>query len=969
MLLFLSGAGTASADPIPPLVAGFSANQTSGFSPLTVQFTDTSTGTGIFSYMWNFGDGSPIGTYPDPIHTFTAESSTVYNVTLVVTNFETSSTASTFITVNVSGPPPEPPVAEFDADPDQGPSPLEVHFTDLSTGTPPLSYLWDFGDGGPVSTQENPVHIFTSDYTRTFPVTLTVTNTAGSSFVVHNVVVESSCPPAPGRHFNVTLPSGWNLFSTPILLDPDQAKLERLLRFSGDDCLIVLGWNDGSWFIPSGDYTLSPLDALYIKMKRAGIVSLYPSDEVSAPPTRVLDAGINLIGPAPAFTSGVFPAMPLDQALISIQEGANHGLGYLMVISPSLNQPGWGYARGGPVQDLLPYKGYWVVMQNAGTLIGFSTTPLPPEPALPIDPHTIPKWVNQLNGPPPVYVGDEDGRYEITMSSFCQQILPPPFPETEVWGYGGEAKDGVTGQPLGFVRNSPAPSFEAEKDIPVTVKWENQIEDPHLFAVDPTLHWANPNQMPHPIPPFNPYPPGYPDAQYPVPLVTHLHGAEVQSTSDGGPEQWFTSTGLHGMDYRTEEPTDPDSAVYIYPNSQQPATLWYHDHALGITRINVMSGLAGFYLLRDEDDPVGAVLPQGKYEVPLAIQDRVFLSDGSIFFPSVGNVPDVHPYWNPEFFGDTIMVNGMVWPNMNVDRAAYRFRLLDGSNARFYTLTLSNGMNFTQIGSDGGYLKTAAEQNELTIAPGERADILIDFSSLAPGTKVILMNDAPTPFPSGDAVDPATTGQIIQFTVTSGVGPGMPVLPAELNPTLNGTFPTLPDPVNTRILTLQEVVSPEDEPLEILLDGQKWMAPVSELPVQGTTEEWMIVNPTMDTHPIHLHLVQFQLVSRQAFDVDTYQTDWIALNGEPPLDHPTINVPNLTPYLLGSPSGPLPSETGWKDTVQMNPGEVTTIRIRWAQQDGDEYPFDPTIGPGYVWHCHIIDHEDNEMMRPYMVVA
>jgi spore coat protein A len=587
-----------------------------------------------------------------------------------------------------------------------------------------------------------------------------------------------------------------------------------------------------------------------------------------------------------------------------------------------------------------------------------------------IDPSTIPKWENTITGPPPVYVPVSLNYYEINMTEFTQQILPPSLSlTTTVWGYGGLAKDAVTGAPLGFVRNSPGPSFEAVKGTPINVRWITELSNPHMFAVDPTLHWANPNNMSMMPPmPWPSFPPGFPDAQSPVPVVVHLHGAEVTAASDGDPDQWFTYNGVHGSAYYTNSSfaQTGNSAVYDYPNTQPPATLWYHDHALGITRLNVMSGLAGFYLLRDTADPLAASLPQGKYEVPLVFQDRTFNDDGSFYFYTEGNVPDVHPYWNPEFFGDTIMVNGLVWPKMNVDKAAYRFRLLDGSNARFYTITLSNGMSFTQIGSDGGYLKSPAVMSQLTIAPGERADIIIDFSRLPTGTEVIMMNSAATPFPSGDPVD-ANCAQLIKFVVGSGTGPRMARLPTSLNPTLTGNFPNLPAPTNTRILTLQEVVDPGDNPVEILLDGQKWAAPISENPQVGTTEEWVIVNPTMDTHPIHLHLVQFQLVSRQNFNVDAYESQWLALNGEPPLDHPTIPL-DPTPYLTGSATPPRVSEIGWKDTVQMNPGQVTKIRVRWAQQTGSPYPFDVTTG-SYVWHCHILDHEDNEMMRPYIVTA
>jgi spore coat protein A len=598
-----------------------------------------------------------------------------------------------------------------------------------------------------------------------------------------------------------------------------------------------------------------------------------------------------------------------------------------------------------------------------------------PAPAVVLlDPKTIPKYVNQITGPPPVYVPVSGNNYEVNVTNFSQQVLPAPLPPTTVWGYGGLAKDAVTGTSLGYIRNSPAPTFEVTRGTGITVKWINELTVDHMFAVDPTLHWANPNGAPfmNNVPlPWPLFPPGFTSAQKNVSIVTHVHGAEVKSSSDGFPDAWFTANGIHGPDYTSEVPGLTNAAVYAYPNTQPAATLWYHDHALGITRINVMSGLAGFYLLKDPADPVQPLLPSGKYEMPLAIQDRTFYPNGSLYFPTVGLNPTIHPYWMPEFFGNTIMVNGLVWPNMNVDQGTYRFRLLDGSNARFYTLSFDNKMPFTQIGSDGGYLKTAVPLTELTIAPGERADILVDFSKLAPGTKVILTNTAKAPSPRGTAADPQTTGQIMQFTVTANPGPTFPVLPATLNPTLSGAaFPNIPAPApaNKRILTLQEVMGPAG-PTEILLDGQMWMNPVTELPKLGTTEDWVIVNPTMDVHPIHLHLVQFQLVSRQPFQVKKYQTAWFTAQGVTmlPLMKKTVPV-DPTPYLQNKPVPPLPEEQAWKDTIQMRPGEVTTIRVRFTTAEGNPFPFDATSLPGYVWHCHIIDHEDNEMMRPYQVV-
>lgn len=630
------------------------------------------------------------------------------------------------------------------------------------------------------------------------------------------------------------------------------------------------------------------------------------------------------------------------------------------------------------------WRGAWSVPLIALLLLAACCLPVAGQGLL--DPTTIPKYVNQLD-PVKVYeptaitdpvTGGTASAYHVTMSEFEQQVLPPGYPTTTMWGYGGNVIDLVTGSRSANFYSSPSPNFVATRGTASVVTWTNHITGSSMFAVDPTLHWANPNGMDMmPLMPWNSFPPGFADAQSPVPLVPHLHGGEISSLYDGNPNAWWTADGTHkGSAYNTLTTTTPDSAVYYYPNTQQAAPLWYHDHALGMTRLNVMSGLAGGYLIKDPADPIERLLPSGKYEVPLIIQDRLFNDDGSLFFPAEGINPDVHPYWNPEFFGDTIMVNGKVWPNLNVDNGQYRFDIYDGSNARFYKLQFvaqgpgnkkKTTMPFTQIASEGGYLPKAVTLNELTLAPGERAVVLIDFKTLPKGTTVLLTNSAKAPFPTGDAVDPATTGQVMQFTVTNDKGFKAQKLPATLN-----TIPTL-TPSSTRQEVLWEVQG-ENGPLELLLNGLKWAAPTTEDPAAGSTEDWVIINPTMDTHPIHLHLVQFQVVSRQKMDTDRYAADWAAQNaalsvagdGQPPWSSEPAPL-DITTYLTGAPTAPDANEQGWKDTVRMNPGEVTKIRVRFTAQDGSPFVFDPTVGPGYVWHCHIIDHEDNEMMRPYVV--
>ena len=602
----------------------------------------------------------------------------------------------------------------------------------------------------------------------------------------------------------------------------------------------------------------------------------------------------------------------------------------------------------------------------------------------PLDPQSIPRFANSLTKPPvfvPSFVRDPStgkmvAHYDVTEQSIKQRLLPPGFPSTTVYAYGGQVRDADQRDTVRVASSTPGPTFEATRGQPIFVRYHNQLFGRHIFPVDPTLMVANPNGIPTPTPPFLPFPPGYALAQSPIPTVTHLHGGVTPSDSDGFPRAWFTAN---------EAITGPafSSSTFHYFNAQLATTLWYHDHTIGMTRLNVAAGLAGTYIIRDPNDPIAPLLPDGRFEFPLMLQDRSFNTDGSIAFTQVGNNPDIHPYWDPEYFGNTILVNGKVWPNLNVERHQYRFRIVNGSNARFYNIKLSNGMNFTQIGADGSYLPAPAPLTEALIAPAERADILIDFSGLAPGTKVVLQNDAKAPFPGGDDPDPATTGQIMQFTVQNSRVVVPRPLPAKLIdiPVLEPT-----DGIgNPKLFTLNEQESDIGEPVAVLIDGQHFDNDITELPRVGTTEEWYFQNITEDTHPIHVHLVEFQLEDRQAIDVDRFKAYWESLNGATlPLDHPTIRanveVPVLDPvtgethdFLAGPVEPPSPRESGWKDTFIAERGKVTRVLIRFAPQYTPQadlvpgfnpFPFDSTQGPGYVWHCHILDHEDNDMMRP-----
>lgn len=618
----------------------------------------------------------------------------------------------------------------------------------------------------------------------------------------------------------------------------------------------------------------------------------------------------------------------------------------------------------------------------ASSILSVSISSLSADPTPSLDPTTIPKFVEELHIPAvfkPTFendptIGKPVANYNVTAKKITQQILPHNFPKTTVFAYGGRCnKKNHNPQEQNHhddpnvIFSYPGPTFEANVGNPIFVQWNNNLTGDHIFPVDPTLNFANPNGMDTPQPPFLNSPPGYSQAQNPIPMVSHLHGGVTPSRSDGHPLAWFTEN---------QSITGPTffSSLYHYYNAQLPATLFYHDHSMGMTRLNVAAGLMGLYIIRDPHDPIAHFLPSGDHEISLLIQDRSFNSDGSLFFTQVGDNPSIHPYWDPEFFGNTILVNGKTWPNLSVDKAQYRFRIINGSNARFYNIKISDGSNlisFIQIGGDGSYLPSPVELTQLRIAPAERVDILVDFSKMIDGEKLLMTNDAPAPYPSGDLPDPNTTGLIMQFTVQH----GKPTPPHKLPKTLI-QIPKLSTTIPPKLFTLNEAEG-DNGPLSVLIDGQIFMSPTTELPNVGTTEEWYFQNLTEDSHPIHIHLVQFQLEDRQAFDVEAFTAQWELLNGTTlPLNQPTqrlsVEDPNFK-FLTGPVEEPSPSESGWKDTFVAEAGKVTRVLVRFAPQYSNEsdlspgvnpFPFDPTIGPGYVWHCHILDHEDNDMMRP-----
>src|SRR3990167_7732708 len=642
-----------------------------------------------------------------------------------------------------------------------------------------------------------------------------------------------------------------------------------------------------------------------------------------------------------------------------------------------------------------------------------------------LDPHDIAMFQTPLLIPPVMpraskfnrLAGKQVDYYEISVKQFAQQILPAGLPATIVWGYGALSANGNRGL---LLHNAPSLTIEAKWNTPVRVNWINDLTDdvgnylPHLLPVDPTLHWANPpgglagRDM---RPSFDSTPPLYTG---PVPMVTHVHGAVgVGDESDGYTEAWYLPAASNiPQDYahagtwygffagKAEakfcETWGPGFATFQYPNLNRASTLWYHDHTLGMTRLNVYAGPAGFYLIRggpsgdlavsDTRSGRPALLPSPAprendkfppnktyYEIPIAIQDRSFNSDGSLFYPDsreffddiVGPfIPDtdIAPAWNPEFFGNTLMVNGNTWPFHTVEQVRYRLRLLNGCQSRFLILDFGNipGVEVWQIGNEGGFLAapvnlSADPGNRLLMGLAERADLIVDFSNVPVGNYVLGNVGPDEPFGVGepdedfDIADPETTGQVLEFRVVPAVAVDPSTPPQFLQ--LPAITP-LPAASLTRRLVLVEEESAffDDAPAEALLgtlagdpaeapaqwSKRQWAEPVTENPAVGATEVWELYNATADAHPMHIHEVVFEVIDRQDIFVDE--------------DEQQVQ---LAPGSVPIPAEPW--ETGFKDTVITYPGQVTRLRVQFNS-------------PGqFVWHCHIVEHEDNEMMRPLRI--
>jgi spore coat protein A len=487
--------------------------------------------------------------------------------------------------------------------------------------------------------------------------------------------------------------------------------------------------------------------------------------------------------------------------------------------------------------------------------------------------------------------------------------LHPQLPPTPLWAY--DDGSGLAGQAGSF-----GMAVVGQSGTPLNVSFENNLPStyPDWIPVDTRL-----------TPKGNE-----------VRLMTHLHGGFVAAASDGNPA--VTPDGFGHGDIQTVQ--------YTNQQPQMPAELlWFHDHGLGATRLNVFAGLAAGYILYDEFDTGGPDnangLPSGNYEVPLVIQDRQFNEDGTFLYPT-SDIEGVT--WIGEYFGDVMLVNGKVWPFLEVEPRLYRFRILNGCNARFLNLDIG-GARMWQIGAEGGMWDRPVPVTQLVLAPAERADVLVDFSQI-PARTTHIKNSKP-PSPVSNPAPPLAAVMQIRVGKTTPVPPSIP-------PTLvGGRKADLHDPATTRYIALNEI--DVDEPTWFLnLNGVHFEAPVTETPQLGAVEDWVYVNVTGDTHPIHTHLVTFQVVGRTPFDAAAYEEAYEGPNGVPGGIDPN-------PFATGPMEPPDPDERGFKDTVKANPGYFTTIRAKF------ELPAGVTAPQSYVYHCHMVEHEDNDMMRPFTV--
>lgn len=565
-----------------------------------------------------------------------------------------------------------------------------------------------------------------------------------------------------------------------------------------------------------------------------------------------------------------------------------------------------------------------------------------------------------------------------------------PVPTT-VWGYGPKP-DAVSWPGMTLERHV--------NDKPLTVKWKNKLINPrtekplpHLLPVDNSLHWAYGL-------------PGYEKNNIKrdgVPLVAHVHGGKNDSDFDGNPEYFFSPD---------EEVVGPrfvsTKNEYGGRNWNDVAgMMWYHDHSLGITRLNVYAGLAGFFPLRDDYDTGKAGnpldLPADPYELGFAVQDRMFRNSGELFYPAFPGEPfyddfiepgmlpeDIFPGGGPtalaEFFGDHMLVNGVIWPKYEVERRQYRVRLLNGTDSRFMRLRLKvvsagetdpalsdTSLAFFIVGSDQSLRENVARAREVDFMPGERLDLIINFKKVPFGSRVIIENlygDAPfggdLPGP-GDVFPDRRTDRVMAFDVNRELDKSIPDTKIRNGDSLAMasayTLKHMPE-IRTRKLALFEGTDEfgrlqpllgTAEPVEDVegntVNGSlPWHLPITENPGVGDTEIWEIYNDTGDAHPVHVHLVHFEVLDRQRFRARSVVQPTLQHNGTTGSGFRLKNIRKVGKVKL-----PDKSEQTRRDMVMALPGQVTRIKMTFTK-------------PGrYVWHCHILSHEDHEMMRPFHV--
>ena len=508
-------------------------------------------------------------------------------------------------------------------------------------------------------------------------------------------------------------------------------------------------------------------------------------------------------------------------------------------------------------------------------------------------------FVDELPIPPRIIIppASKDADITITMNQFKTKFHRD-FPETNAWGYN---------------ESSPGPTIEVEKGQKLTVHWKDQLPTTHLFKEPSGLGGMGSSNT---------------DPKPDVRNVVHLHGAVVTETSpmdrhhnnDGWPDAWIV-------------PGEEQMAKY--PNKQKARTLWYHDHASAETGRNVAAGLVGFYIIHDKYER-SLNLPAGEFDVPLMIQPKGFLADGSLYYSST---------ISKEYYGNTFVVNGKLYPFMNVEPRKYRFRILNASNARTIALKLLDlndlvtpGPAFNQIGTDAGFLQdtvvlndpTNADAPRLNLMPAERADVIVDFSNFA-GRQLLLSNNARPDDPDASMPLP----KVMLFKVASTIShPDSSSLPMHMREIKKI------DPKKasvTRQIVLNQMTMADGSSM-LQMNGKSWTDPISEKPILGATEIWELIDTLPDSHPFHIHLVEFQVLDRRPFDTDAYvKTGVITYTG---------------PAVL-----PEPNEMGWKDTIRASSRTVTRIIVKFGPYPGY-----------YVYHCHILEHEDMDMMRPFQIV-